>query len=59
MVTCQKGGAGGRRGICEGKRVLKNEGFHSVLKSILHAGYSFNVEQHRSLSGFVHQRRTY
>lgn len=54
-----KRGGGGKKRRCEGERVLKNEEFHSMLKSILHAGYSFNVEQHSSLSGFVHQRRTY
>lgn len=59
MVTCQKRGGGGKKRHCEGERVLKNEEFHSMLKSILHEGYSFNVEQHSCLSGFVHQRRTY
>lgn len=58
-MSKKAGGDGGKKRRCEGERVLKNEEFHSMLKSILHAGYSLNVEQHSSLSGFVHQRRTY
>lgn len=49
-----------KKGWCrEGGRDLKNEGFHCMLKCILHAGCCFHVEQRKSLSGFVHQRRTY
>lgn len=55
-------GGGGREGIVlrevAERRDLKNEGFISMLSCILHTGWCFNVEQRRSLSGFVHQRRT-